>query len=175
MSTVPAQAPIAPTQRPIKLRPVHEKIGLTVKKFHDCGWNNEQLVEHGYADWVESDAEPVECMLCAGSGHQEDANISDVTRQLIERDLHGREKYGVTLDRTDLSLTDWLQHQAEELMDGAGYALAAKREAERLQAIASLAGKLVARIEVDNELVRMGPASRGVLSELKALMGMVQQ
>lgn len=55
--------------------------------------------------------------------------------QLLVRDSHGREKYGTTLDRTDLSLVDWLQHQAEELMDGAGYALAAKREAERLQAV----------------------------------------
>ena len=55
--------------------------------------------------------------------------------QLLARDSHGREKYGTTLDRTDLSLVDWLQHQAEELMDGAGYALAAKREAERLQAV----------------------------------------
>lgn len=48
--------------------------------------------------------------------------------QLYERDAHGREKYGVTLERDDLSLSDWLQHMAEELMDGAGYALAAKRE-----------------------------------------------
>lgn len=64
---------------------------------------------------------------------------SDITRQLVEqvvsRDAAGRQKYGTTLDRTDLSLADWLQHQAEELMDGAGYALAAKREAERLQAV----------------------------------------
>ena len=63
-------------------------------------------------------------------------SVSDVTRtlicQLIERDTHGRMKYGTTLDRTDLTLTDWLQHQSEELMDGAGYALAAKREAEKL-------------------------------------------
>lgn len=55
--------------------------------------------------------------------------------QLLVRDSHGREKYGTTLDRSDLSLLDWLQHQSEELMDGAGYALAARREAERLQAV----------------------------------------
>lgn len=57
--------------------------------------------------------------------------ISDTTRelirQLIERDRHGLAKYGTTLDRTDLDRNAWLQHLAEELMDGAGYALAAKR------------------------------------------------
>lgn len=65
--------------------------------------------------------------------------VSNVTQQLIDqlqqRDAHGKAKYGVTLDRMDLNLGDWLQHQAEELMDGAGYALAAKREYERLRRI----------------------------------------
>lgn len=46
---------------------------------------------------------------------------------LIERDVAGRAKYGTTLDRTDLTHDQWLQHMAEELLDGAGYALAAKR------------------------------------------------
>lgn len=57
--------------------------------------------------------------------------VSEVTRQLIERDQRGRAKYGTSLDRTDLSLPDWLQHMAEELLDAAGYALAVKREAVR--------------------------------------------
>lgn len=51
-----------------------------------------------------------------------------VVLQVLERDAHGQRKYGVTLDRGDLSLSDWLQHMAEELMDGAHYAIAAKRE-----------------------------------------------
>lgn len=63
--------------------------------------------------------------------HQPPAAVSEVTRQLIDRDRKGREKYGVTLDRRDLSVSDWLQHMAEELMDAAGYALAAKRESEQ--------------------------------------------
>lgn len=62
------------------------------------------------------------CEHCLGK-------VSDVTRQLIERDRAGRAKYGTTLDRTDLAHTDWLQHLSEELLDAAGYALAAKREA----------------------------------------------
>ena len=79
------------------------------------------------------------------------ANVSDTTaqliRQLITRDGHGLAKYGTTLDRTDLSLADWLQHQAEELMDGAGYALAAKREAERLMRVERAARVLLAEVQ----------------------------
>ena len=33
----------------------------------------------------------------------------------------GLEKYGTTLDRTDLSLLDWVQHAQEEMMDGILY------------------------------------------------------
>lgn len=61
--------------------------------------------------------------------------VSEVTRQLIERDQKGRQKYGTTLDRSDLSHADWLQHMAEELLAAAGYALAAKREAGRMDQV----------------------------------------
>ena len=64
--------------------------------------------------------------------------VSDTTygliQQLIERDQRGREKYGTTLDRTDLSLEDWLQHQVEENLDAAGYASAALRELRKAKA-----------------------------------------
>lgn len=57
--------------------------------------------------------------------------VSNTTAALIamlqQRDAAGRAKYGATLDRTDLTLEQWLQHQVEELLDGAGYALAAMR------------------------------------------------
>lgn len=39
---------------------------------------------------------------------------------LIDRDRLGRAKYGKTLDRTDLTHAEWLQHMAEEMLDGAG-------------------------------------------------------
>lgn len=74
-------------------------------------------------------------------------NVSKTTRTLIDqlrkRDAKGREKYGTSLDRKDLPLVDWLQHQTEELLDGAGYAQAAKREAERLLEIKKLAHELM--------------------------------
>lgn len=61
--------------------------------------------------------------------------VSDVTAQLIARDQTGRKKYGTTLDRQDLSHADWLQHMAEELLDAAGYALAAKAAARRAKSV----------------------------------------
>lgn len=70
-------------------------------------------------------------------------DVSQTTASLIQqiaaRDAHGKAKYGTSLDRTDLTLPAWLQHQSEELMDGAGYALAAKREAENLLRIKAAA------------------------------------
>ncbi len=57
--------------------------------------------------------------------------VSQTTQALIDllvaRDRAGRAKYGATLDRADLTHEEWLQHMAEELLDGAGYALSAKR------------------------------------------------
>lgn len=63
----------------------------------------------------------------AAPGH----DVSETTQALIDllvaRDRAGRTKYGATLDRTDLTHEEWLQHMVEELLDGAGYALATKR------------------------------------------------
>lgn len=55
------------------------------------------------------------------------ATTQALIAMLIERDQLGRQKYGATLDRTDLTHEQWLQHMAEEMLDGAGYALAAIR------------------------------------------------
>lgn len=63
---------------------------------------------------------------------QESTGCSDTTRELIRqllaRDAVGRAKYGTTLDRTDLTREQWLQHMVEELLDAAGYALAVARD-----------------------------------------------
>mgnify|MGYP006291087121 FL=1 len=44
--------------------------------------------------------------------------VIDKIRQRAEV---GKIKYGVTLERNDLSFKDWLIHLQEELLDGAGY------------------------------------------------------
>lgn len=45
----------------------------------------------------------------------------EVCRKLQERAGFGLQKYGVTLERTDLSTLDWLVHAQEEAMDLANY------------------------------------------------------
>lgn len=50
-----------------------------------------------------------------------DSNVRDVCDKLIARSVKGKAKYGVTTERTDLDLRQWLQHLQEELMDGAVY------------------------------------------------------
>ncbi|MFL5001402.1 MAG: hypothetical protein ACJ8FU_08305 [Xanthobacteraceae bacterium] len=50
-----------------------------------------------------------------------DAVVEAVRADLLIRSQVGIAKYGVTLDRTDLSLRDWLQHAYEEHLDAANY------------------------------------------------------
>lgn len=44
-----------------------------------------------------------------------------VIEQIRQRAEVGKKKYGVTLEREDLSVLDWLQHLQEELMDATAY------------------------------------------------------
>jgi hypothetical protein len=52
---------------------------------------------------------------------QKDSIVESVIRKFQERSAVGIKKYGVTLDRTDLGLADWIQHAQEELMDAILY------------------------------------------------------
>lgn len=47
--------------------------------------------------------------------------VEAVRTDLLRRSKAGIAKYGTTLDRTDLSLRDWLQHAYEETLDNANY------------------------------------------------------
>jgi|SRR5262245_26594522 len=44
-----------------------------------------------------------------------------VIQDLRNRVVHGFQKYGVTLDRNDLTLREWLQHAYEESLDFCKY------------------------------------------------------
>jgi len=50
-----------------------------------------------------------------------DTIVESVINQFKERSNVGIEKYGVTLDRTDLTRLEWMVHFREELMDGLLY------------------------------------------------------
>lgn len=44
-----------------------------------------------------------------------------VCAKILERAKVGKRKYGVTMEREDLNVQDWLTHLQEELMDAAVY------------------------------------------------------
>lgn len=48
-----------------------------------------------------------------------------IIKDLIDSDKKGVEEYGVTVDREDYSLKEWLQHAYEETLDTAKYLAAA--------------------------------------------------
>jgi len=47
--------------------------------------------------------------------------LYDVIDDLLFREEKGRAEYGTTMDRTDLSQDEWLQHAYEEALDLAIY------------------------------------------------------
>jgi len=50
-----------------------------------------------------------------------DPIVEAVRAKLLQRSQVGLIKYGVGLDREDLSELDWLKHLQEELMDSVNY------------------------------------------------------
>lgn len=50
-----------------------------------------------------------------------DSIVNSIIKKFVERSNVGQQKYGTTLDRTDLKTLDWIQHAQEELMDGILY------------------------------------------------------
>ena len=57
-----------------------------------------------------------------------DNNVLLVTEKMKERADTGLKKYGVTTERTDLSLLEWITHAQEEAMDLAIYLERIKKE-----------------------------------------------
>lgn len=50
-----------------------------------------------------------------------DKNVTAVVERMLQRADVGLRKYGVTTERTDLNIEQWLTHLQEELLDGAIY------------------------------------------------------
>ena len=62
---------------------------------------------------------------------ESDQNVENVVEQLRWRAEKGLAKYGVTTERKDLSVIEWLQHLQEELMDASVYIEKLKREIKK--------------------------------------------
>jgi len=63
----------------------------------------------------------------------QDPIVIKVLAKYYERSQLGIEKYGRTLDRDDLSFTDWLNHLQEELMDATLYIEKLKADLKQAQ------------------------------------------
>ena len=50
-----------------------------------------------------------------------DSIVTSIIKQFEERSAMGKAKYGTDLDRTDLSLVDWIEHAKQEHMDAILY------------------------------------------------------
>ena len=63
---------------------------------------------------------------------------------LRERHAAGLAKYRVTVDRTDLTPSQWAQHAIEEMLDGAAYLM-------RLQDNMDSLARRILELEMENE------------------------
>lgn len=89
--------------------------------------------------------------------HQAPSEVTcSLVDQLIKRDAFGQRKYGTSLDRTDLTIDQWLQHGVEEALDMAGYMTAVMREV----------GKLRTQLEESQAAAREYALLRGGLERL---------
>jgi len=50
-----------------------------------------------------------------------DSIVDSIVDKFIDRSRVGKNKYGTNLDRTDLSLEQWIEHALEEHMDAILY------------------------------------------------------
>jgi hypothetical protein len=62
-----------------------------------------------------------------------DSIVESVIKKYRERSELGITKYGVTLDRKDLSIEEWITHAQEEAMDLSLYLERIKQEIEILK------------------------------------------
>ena len=63
----------------------------------------------------------------------EDNNVNEICLEYMKRADHGFKKYGVTTERTDLDLMQWVQHLKEELMDATVYIHRIQKELKEKQ------------------------------------------
>jgi len=62
-----------------------------------------------------------------------DSIVFSVIQKFMQRSQFGMEKYGTNLDRTDLSVVEWIQHAQEEHMDAILYLEKLKKEISQKQ------------------------------------------
>lgn len=87
-----------------------KKLGLTLESMRYVGWTDDDLVAQGWA------VREVRC-----------ETTDAIVAMLRQSDIKGVEEYGNTVDRTDLTADEWIDHAASELGDALKYLFALKR------------------------------------------------
>ena len=77
-----------------------------------------------------------------------DKIVESVVDKYQQRSAVGQEKYGVTLERSDLNFAEWLTHLQEELMDASLYIEKLKSELESSPAFPD--GHIITKESWDN-------------------------
>lgn len=77
-----------------------------------------------------------------------DKIVESVVDKYQQRSVVGQEKYGVTLERSDLNFAEWLTHLQEELMDASLYIEKLKSELESSPAFPD--GHIITKESWDN-------------------------
>jgi hypothetical protein len=57
----------------------------------------------------------------SGDMHKLDSVVTSIIEQFTQRSIAGKAKYGTDLDRTDLTLLEWIEHAKQEHMDAILY------------------------------------------------------
>lgn len=88
-----------------------------------------------------------------------DKIVSSVIEQIKQRSEAGFNKYGTNMERTDLSLIDWLQHAQEEAMDLAIYLERIKQDLIASKKLEESFKKIIKKEELGdpNEMIFFSP------------------
>jgi hypothetical protein len=81
-----------------------------------------------------------------------DSIVSEIIQQYQIRAEFGEKKYGVTLDREDLSTLDWIEHAKQEAMDLTLY-LEKLKKALEIQGNYNTTGKVEASHEIKDRII----------------------
>ena len=111
-----------------------------IKRVSDDLWNNGRPINRAAIDAALGDPRaavvrhpmhpPCDHRYEDGRSALADRNVVKVMEKLEQRAEAGLVKYGVTTERTDLSLLDWLNHLQDELMDACVYVERPKGDAK---------------------------------------------
>ena len=93
-----------------------ESEGATLEFMEEITWGNSvKMNADGEAiDMFPSELNNVETRTL-------DSIVKSVLDKFVKRSLVGKKKYNTDLDRTDLTIVEWVQHTQEELMDATLY------------------------------------------------------